>query len=519
MAVSHRGNVVHQRGYGVANVEDDVPFRSDTVLRLGSTTKHMCATCILLLENQGKLSLDQDIRRYVPELPDFGAEITLRHLLTMTSGLWDGINLLLFSGLNTSYPQTRDDLLKLHCSQSQLMFRPGDDCTYSNTNYSLLSLVIERVSGKSISVFMKTNLFEPLGMTNTGLTPRMSATIKRKAKGYLPTGDGQFEAGFMLTELDGNGGVDSSIDDMLKWFANYRNDRLFGPDYRERLEAESRLNDSRLLDYRLGINVTEYRGQQVVRHAGGMPGYLCDFVFFPEADLGIVTLANVMDPSILDLSNRIADIVIDEEFNQPLESAFIDATLDEVAQLVGVYASEQDGHVVELAIKDGALVCYFEGDLNPLLMRDGWMESQKNLVAVRVHDIAAGREGCLQLRLGCQALSDLSLVDDPRDIELQDTSCMDGLVGSYVHDGLKEVHDVYIADKSLRVRIPGPVRGLVWDELTPVAGDLFVALIDSEPSCTNVTVKFLRDKSGVVTGLSYSLSRCRDVFFEKENTG
>ena len=515
--MSHKGNLVHQRGYGVANIEDDVPFRSDTVLRLGSTTKHMCATCILLLETRGKLDLDHDVRRYVPELPDFGVEIALRHLLTMTSGLWDGINLLLFSGLNSSYPQTRDDLLKLYCSQGELMYRPGNDCTYSNTNYSLLSLVIERVSGQTVSDFMEKNMFEPLGMTNTGLTPCMSATIKRKAKGYLPTEDGRFEAGYMLTELDGNGGVDSTIDDMLKWFGNYRDDKLFGPDYRKRMEAENRLNDGRLLEYRLGINVSEYRGLQVVRHAGGMPGYLCDFVFFPNVDLGIVMFANVMDPSILELPDRIADIVVEKEFSRSIDSTFIDATHDEIAELVGVYASEPEGQVVELADKDGTLVCYYEGDRNLLLMRDGWMASRKNLVAVRMLDPAVGRQGGLELRLGCQETCVLSPIRDPRDADPQEIAAADDLVGSYMHDGLQEVHEVYVAEKRLHVRIPGPVRSLVWDALTPIADDLFVALIEDEPSCTNVTVKFLRDERGEVSGLAYSLNRCRNILFDKVN--
>jgi CubicO group peptidase (beta-lactamase class C family) len=517
LAVCRDGKVIHQRGYGVANIEDDVPFTADTVLRLGSTTKHLCATCILLLENRGKLSLDDDIRQHVPEVPDFGPVITLRHLLTMTSGLWDDLNLLLFAGLDTGAPLTREQFLKLIPVQEQLMFNPGDDCTYSNTNYSLLSLVIERASGRPLAEFMQQELFEPLGMSDTRLTPWMKQTIPHKARGYQPAANGGIEAAYMMTELDGNGGVDSTVGDMLKWFLNYRDDRHFGPDYRRRLEAENRLNDGRLLDYRLGINVVDYRGMTVVRHAGGMPGYLCDFVFFPQADLGIVLLANVLAPRILELPDRIADIVLETAFDRPPETTFLDAGRDDLAPLLGVYASTEGGHVVELAEQGGKLVCYLLGDINPLCERDGWFESRKSLVSIRRADATAGRGGGLVLRLGCQPLHRLEPVADPRKEPAAPPPDWETFTGRYRLHGLNETHVVSLRNGRLRIEIPGPLRNLVWGDLTPVAGDLFVAPVEGEPSCTNVTVKFLRNDRGAVAALSYSINRCRDIVFRKQN--
>ncbi len=519
VAVYHGGNVIHQRGYGVANIEDDVPFTADTVLRLGSTTKHLCATCILVLENQGKLGLDDDIRQFVPEMPDYGVVITLRHLLTMTSGLWDGINILLFAGLDVDTPVTREQFLHLYPSQEKLMFNPGDDCTYSNTNYSLLTLVIEHISGMSISEFMAAELFSPLGMEHTSLTPYITKITANMARGYVPAANGKFEAGYMMIEMDGAGGVDSTINDMLKWFANYRDDKHFGPDYRQRMESENRLNDGRLLDYRLGINVMDYRGMEVVRHAGGMPGYLCDFVFFPQADLGIVLFTNLLDPKLLELPDRIADIVLEKEFDQPLESTFLDTGREEVAALAGVYASEEEELVLELADQDGKLVCYLLGDINPLYEHEGWLQSGKNLVSVRAQDRTAGSNSGLELRLGCQAPYLLAAVTDPRKEPLSPSADFESFTGRYYHEGFEEAHEVSLCEGKLRVDIPSPLRNLVWGELTPVAGDLFVALIEGEPSCTNVTLKFLRDAQDRVTALSYSVNRCRDVVFTKLERG
>lgn len=515
LAVCHRGEVIHQRGYGVANVEDDIPFTAETVLRLGSTTKHLCATCILILENRGEISLGDDIRRFVPELPEFAAAITLRHLLTMTSGLWDGLNLLLFAGLDTGVALKREQLLQLDCAQRQLMFRPGDGWSYSNTNYSLLSLVIERVSGTSLSEFMQKELFAPLGMTQTSLTRHMARTVPGKARGYQPQGENRFAAAHMMIEMDGAGGVDTSVADMLKWFANYRDDRHFGPRYRQRLEAESRLNDGRLLDYRFGIEVKDYRGMPVVRHAGGMPGYLSDFVFFPRADLGIILLTNLFEPSMLQLPDKIADIVLQGKFDRPLATTFIASDRDEIKPLFGVYASVGDGLLVELADDGGKLVAYVLGEPNVLYGKDGWLQSGKNPIALRPMTGAAGQS--LELRLGCEAPRRLLRTEDPRTKPAEAPGDLDEFVGRYVCDEIAEQHETYLRDNALHVQIASPLRNLVWDELARVGGDFFVALIGGEPSCTNVAVRFLRDRHGAVAGLSYSINRCHDVRFHKRS--
>jgi CubicO group peptidase (beta-lactamase class C family) len=515
LAVVRGGDLLHQRGYGVANIEDDTPFSGDTVLRLGSTTKHLCATCILILENRGLLSLDDDVRRWVPELPDFGEPITLRHLLTMTSGLTDGINMLLFGGLDSSHALDRDQAMRLYCSASRLMFRPGDDWTYSNTNYSLLSLVIERISGLSLAKFMQRELFEPLGMSRSQLTPWMGECIEGKARGYETGPDGEYRTGFMRMELDGNGGVDSTVNDMLKWLANYRDDRHFGPDYRARMEAENRLNDGRLLDYRLGIEVKDYRGFEVVRHAGGMPGYLCDFVYFPGPDLGIVLFANVLDPDILTLPDRVADIVLESEFPRARSSMAIDAKAGEFSGLPGVYAEREKGLVVEIVERDGALVCYWLGDLNPLHEQDGWLRSLKTTLAIRTV------EDGLEFRTGCEPPRRLQRVAGPGAFRAPGAAESDlaAYAGRYHASDLEETHVVCCDERGLTVTLPSPMRRLVWKDLVRVGGDLFVAQVEGEPSCTNVTVRFLRGGSGGVTALSYSINRCRDIVFQRLEEG
>ena len=520
VAVISKGKIVHQRGYGVANVEDDVPFSSDTVLRLGSTSKHFCATCILILQERGKLDLGDDIRQYVPELPAYEATITLHHLLTMTSGLWDGINALLFCGLDTSTIVTRQEMLGLIQCQQTLMYQPGDDCQYSNSNYALLSLVVERVSGKTLGDFMQDEIFGPLGMCDSALVPFDTCITRNKARGYVPAADGALSAGMMHTELSGDGGIDSTIADMTRWFLSYRDDQNFGPDYRLRLEAESRLNDGRLIDYRLGINVTNYRGLQKVHHAGGMPGYLCDFVFYPDSDLGIILFTNMFDPKMLDLPDRVADIVLENDLARPLQSTFVSKQDASAKWLRGVFASEASGQIAEFLVEDGRLTCYLLGNATPLMkIGEGRFAPADESIVIELpnsEDVSnSDQRPIVQLVSGCQPPVSLNPVSDPRTRSTPDPGHLQTFTGIYYSDELKETHEVTLRDGQLNVNIPSPARALVWRKLVPVLGDLYGAIIDGEASCTNVAAVFLRDGEGVCTGLRYNINRCHDVCFRK----
>lgn len=519
IAVSHKGELIHQRGYGLANIENDVPFKADTVMRLGSTSKQFCATCILILEQRGSVRFDDDIREYVPELKDYRHIITLRHLLTMTSGLWDGLNVLLFSGLDTSHSITRDQILRLCQKQNALMFKPGDDISYSNTNYALLSLVVERVSGKPLAEFLNNEIFRPLGMNSSALVPFATSVTDNQAKGYVPTAGAGYEEGLMLVELCGDGGINSTLADMLRWLDNYRHDQHFGPDFRQRLEQESRLNDGRLLPYRFGITVNEYRGQTKVSHAGGMPGYLCDFVFLPDMDFGIIMFANVLAPRLLELPDHIIDIAVEKFTEAAPASTIVRTDIEDSDSLHGVFADEDSGLVLEFQSEDGQLVCYLLGERHLLTRaQDGPYKSYRDTIVLELSPVATNKTArpVIELVQGCCDPVRLLSVIDPRSdsgaVPIDPATYM----GRYYHAGLQESHLISWSEDALEVSLPGPLRTLVWKKLLPVSENLFIASVEGEPSCTNVTVRFLREGSRII-GLTYNLNRCKDVVFEKIN--
>jgi CubicO group peptidase (beta-lactamase class C family) len=518
LAVVKDGEVVHRRGYGVANIEFDVPFTAQTVLRLGSTTKHLCATCILILENRGELSLEDDVRRFVPELPDYGDVVRLRHLLTMTSGFPDGLNLPLLVGMPAVAPLRRQQILDLQLRQKQLTFPPGALCSYSNTNYNLLSLIVERSSGVTLREFMQKELFLPLGMHSTRLVPYDHEPIPQHATGYLEEA-GEIQIGRMPTELCGDGGVDTNLDDMLHWYRNFREDRHFGPDYRRRMEAVGVLRDGTPTEYALGLTVSRHRGLRRVGHAGGMPGFLCDFVVYPEVDLGIVLLWNWMDPTVLEKADAICDIVCPAEIRaaggDPGAKLRVDDADPVIAPVTGTYACAETGFLAHFDRDERGVVCFVLGYPTHLVRgEDGTYLPAKVAQGFGIRVLEGRGDGPrppLEIRFGALAPMRFEPVaEDPPGPE--DPSAF---VGTYHSEALGESCRVRAERGGLQIELASPLRRLLWKELAPIRGDLFAAVIPETPNPTNVSVRFLRDDAGRVTAFEYSLSRVYGIRFER----
>jgi CubicO group peptidase (beta-lactamase class C family) len=518
LAVVKDGEVVHRRGYGVANIEFDAPFTAQTVLRLGSTTKHLCATCILILENRGELSLEDDVRRFVPELPDYGDVVRLRHLLTMTSGFPDGLNLPLLVGMPAVAPLRRQQILDLQLRQTQLTFPPGALCSYSNTNYNLLSLIVERSSGVTLREFMQKELFLPLGMHSTRLVPFDCEPIPRHATGYLEEA-GEIQIGRMPTELCGDGGVDSTLDDMLRWYRNFRDDRHFGPDYRRRMETVGVLSDGTPTEYALGLGVSRHRGLRRVGHSGGMPGFLCDFAVYPEVDLGIVLLWNWMDPEVLEKADAICDIVCAAEIRaaggEPGAELRVDDADSVIAPVTGTYACAETGFLAHFDRDERGIVCFILGYPTHLVRIDHATYVPFKVAkgfAIRVlEDGGDESRPSLEIRFGALAPMRFEPVaEDP-----PGPADPFAFVGTYHCEALGESCRLHAEGGGLQIELESPLRALLWKELAPIRGDLFAAAIPDTPNPTNVSVRFLRDASGRVNAFEYCLSRVYGIRFER----
>jgi len=362
LAVIRDGEIVYARGYGMANLELGVPITPTTVFRIGSTSKQFTAASIALLSLQGKLSLGDDIRKWVPELPEFEDPITIRHLVHHTSGMRDYLVLSTVATLRGDDYYTPGDTLDMLSRQKGRNFRPGDEHFYCNSGYFLMGVIVERASGKTLAEFAREQIFEPLGMENTHFHDDHTMVVKKRADGYSPTEDGYR---IDMTTLDhvGDGGVFTTVEDLYLWDQAFYTGRL-GEELMDLMHTTGVLNNGEKLDYAFGLMVDEYRGLKRVHHAGGFVGFRADLLRFPEQRFSVVCLANLgsIDPPALAM--EVAEIYLADEFTEDApETAApgetheaVTLTPQELERRAGSYLVKAMGVWAAVTTREGGLV-------------------------------------------------------------------------------------------------------------------------------------------------------------------
>jgi CubicO group peptidase (beta-lactamase class C family) len=291
VGVVSRGALVYSRGFGEADVLRHVRNTPATAFYIASLSKQFTALSILLLQQDGKLKLDDDIRRWVPEVPSLG-RISLRQLLQHTSGLRDYYSLLSINGWRANELLTEREFLDLVSRQRALNFAPGTEFLYSNTGYALLSVVVRRASGKSLRDFAAERIFAPLGMKNTQFRDDHTQPIDQEAIGYVAQ-DGGFSVSIPQIDVVGDGGVFSTVEDLARWDANFETGAVGGREGMKLLQQPATLADGRSTGYALGLSVGVFGGSRIVAHSGSFGGYRSTYLRFPDEHLTVITLCNV----------------------------------------------------------------------------------------------------------------------------------------------------------------------------------------------------------------------------------
>src|SRR5216684_595125 len=311
LGVYRDGKMIYSKGYGLANLEENVPITPQSVFDIGSTSKQFTAASILLLEKQGKLSISDDARKYVPELPDYGQKITILHLLNHTSGLRDYLTLIDLAGINTGSVTTDEDALQIIFRQKALNFMPGSEWLYSNTGFFLLSVIVKRVSGKTLREFAAENIFTPLEMTHTNYRDDHSSLMANRAPAYDAKENG---VGYRLNvsyfEQTGDGAVHTSVEDLLKWDENFYSGQIGGKGFTSEIQEQGRLNSGKVLDYAKGLRIADYRGLRTVSHGAAWGGYRAELLRFPEQHFSVACLCNLGSAGSSARAHRVADIYL-----------------------------------------------------------------------------------------------------------------------------------------------------------------------------------------------------------------
>jgi CubicO group peptidase (beta-lactamase class C family) len=301
------GRPALQRAYGMADLEHDVPNGADTIFEAGSVSKQFTAAAVLLLARDGKLSLDDPVRKYIPELPDYGVPLTIRHMLTHTSGLRDWGEVAAVAG----WPRgrrvhTHAHVLDIVSRQKALNFPPGTAWSYSNTGYNLAAVIVSRVSGQAFAGFSRDRIFRPLGMTRTSWRDDYTRIVKGRAIAYDQEADGYHED-MPFENVHGNGGLLTTVGDLLRWNENFVTPKVGDAAFLKEEQTPGRFTDGREHDYAFGLYVRPWRGVPEVSHSGSTAGYRAFLTRYPDQHLSVAVLCNAGDANATQFAHAVAE--------------------------------------------------------------------------------------------------------------------------------------------------------------------------------------------------------------------
>lgn len=359
VAVVRDGEVVLRKGYGLASLEHQVPITSSTVFDVASVSKQFTGLAVAMLVEQGRIQLDDDIREYIPELPDFGRPITIDHLLHHTSGLRDWPATLAVAGWRMDDVIAFDQILTMAYNQESLNFVPGSEYTYSNTGYNLLAELVARVTGQTFREWTDEHLFRPLGMANTHFRDDHNEVIPDRAYGYARRGDsGYMRVPDNLTAL-GSSSLFSTVDDLTKWVLNFDDPSVGGPAAIELMRTRGVLDDGSEISYAFGLSHGKHRGLPTVSHSGSWASFTSHVVHFPEQRFGVIVLANNGSINASRAAYDVADIFLEAELAPPERTAGAATAAVEIApsileDYVGTYRLGP-GWYVRISLDGGAL--------------------------------------------------------------------------------------------------------------------------------------------------------------------
>ncbi len=490
IGVMRDGRFLYRRGAGMANLEHSVAITPSSVFYLASTSKQFTAFVVAALARDGKLSLDDGIRRYIPELPEYATPITIRQMLHHTSGLRDYLILMSLGEVDQDNYFTPDYVLDLVSRQRALDFPPGTAFRYSNTGYALLAqFVIPRVTGKSLREAADELLFGPLGMGSTLFHDNHRRIVRHRADGYLPGTGGTLQIASNSMDLVGDGGLLSSVEDLLLWEQNFLSGRVGGAAVVNQLSVPGRLLTGDTLRYGMGINLGSYRGLRTVSHGGSMKGYVSEYVRFPDQRLSVATLCNLGTINTWSLARRVAEVYLAPHFaGSPASAAASAHRLVHVPEAslrtrAGSYYQTETGVVWELAFDEGRLHLLAGGGRFAL----GAVDSSRF--------VTVGAPFAGEIELHANALSASVNWERPRLYQrfrhhAYAPGELEDYVGEYQSDELGIRYVVRL--QSGRLTVQGPRYP---------AGQLMPLLKDHFATAGNTTLAFQRDGPRRVTGL------------------
>ncbi len=491
VAIAKDGETIFARGYGMASLEHGIALQPETVTESGSVAKQFTAAAVVLLAQRGKLSLDDPIRKHLPELPAALAEkITVRMLLNHTSGLRDIHGLFDLLG-RPSYSSFHDnaEVVRVMSRQRDLNFTPGAEYLYCNASYVLAAVIVERAGGQPFGAFCTEHLFQPRGMTRTRWRDEFTAVIPGRATGYAPRAGGGYVIDTPYSNLVGNGGLLTTVVDLLKWNASLDGATGEWGAVVRALQTPSKLNDGRVLDYGLGLTVDDHAGVQEISHGGATSGFKTFLARFPERKVSFALLGNAGEFNPAPVARALTRLLLD--LPAPPAPKRIEVAAAELRALAGLYHARQTDDLMNLAVQNGKLTA---GGAELIPTGPGQFSNASGGTRFL---FATGTPRRLQVVTPI-ATVDYGAVERARPSAAQ----LAAYAGAYHSEELDVAHVVAVRNGRLAVeRWPSPALNA---EPTFADGFMFGR---------GWHATFTRDAGGAITGYELTNGRCRRVKF------
>jgi CubicO group peptidase (beta-lactamase class C family) len=509
LVVIKDGHAIYKRGYGSASLDYGTPISAHSVFNIGSASKQFTAASVALLAQQGKITLDEDIRKYLPELPQSPTRFTVRQLIYHTSGIREYSHLMQLAGIRFQDASDKE-VFETLARQREPNFEPGTEYSYSNSGYFLLAQIVKKASGKSLGEFANENIFKPLGMSSTRFYDDNTEVIKNRAVGYSQVPTGGFSVERTVFNHVGNGGLFTTIDDLAIWDRNFYENKLSGgQELIDRLLTQGSLNNGEKLNYVFGLDVEEYRGAKLFGHGGAYNGFNADMIRFPDQRFSVICLCNLSNVESGRLTRQVADIYLADVFTKR-ESAGATASPaikmvpeKELHAVEGSYFRAAASNLRRIYVKDGKLI-YSRGSSESELAPLG---SNRFILLgvpdrVEISFIAPRPGGPLQMRTSVSGVK--PIVHERVEPVSYTPEQLSRFAGTYYSEEIDATYTISLQAEKLILR-----RKNVDD------APLQLLFADTFASVGSGTLTFTRNDQKQVSGFLVNTGRVRKLRFNK----
>lgn len=512
IGIMQNGKTIFSKAYGLASVEYQVPNSIETIFNTGSVSKQFTAMGIVILQQQGKLSVNDDIRKYLPELPKFDNPITISHLLHHTSGLRSLHDMLGLAGWRSDDSRTNEDLNRFMKNQHELNFKPGEEFLYCNSGYMLMSNIIEKVTGEKFPIWMKNSIFEPLGMTNTYVEDNYSRIVPNNATSYYEGKKNNFERAVEYWGYIGSGNMHSSSADLLKWLNNFYNPQPNWEIPFKTLQTLDKFNNGEDNNYAYGIILDETNGHKRVQHGGSIGGFRAFLSIYPEDKLSIAILTNFSTSSPSQKEKQISEILLKKLAEENLVNGKINESLkivplsnDQLRKFEASYWNDKDNYAVKIYLKNDTLRYFISKKNEKALAPIGKNEFQ-------ILDITAAIKIKFELdKNGEKTIIETTCNKTPIHFKVFNPTTptkaeLTAYTGKFYSEELETTYQISLKDETLS-----------WHHMRH--GDFEMKVLKKdvlEGQYPFSIAKYSRDENEMITGIFVSNGRAKNVWFKKQ---